>query len=77
LAERGDLRRVDALPTYWRRHFPFGTGDVVRATEDLFTHLAWVVLTGPDADAVEADVRRLFEIERLIEIAPLLEGVPA
>jgi biotin carboxylase len=68
---------VDALPTYWRRHFPFGTGDVVRATEDLFTHLAWVVLTGPDADAVEADVRRLFEIERLIEIAPLLEGVPA
>ena len=66
---------VDALPTFWRKHFPFGTGDVVRATEDLLSHLAWVILAGEDAAAVEADVRRITEIERRIEIAPLPEAV--
>jgi biotin carboxylase len=68
---------VDALPTLWRKHFPFGTGDVVRATEDLLSHLAWVVLVGQDRAAVEADVRRVAELERRIEIAPLTEAVPA
>ena len=66
---------VDALPTFWRKHFPFGTGDVVRATEDLLSHLAWVILAGDDAAAVEADVRRITEIERRIEIAPLPAAV--
>jgi hypothetical protein len=68
---------VDALPTFWRKHFPFGTGDVVRVTEDLLTHLAWVILAGGDAAAVEADVRRITELERRIRIAPLTEAVPA
>jgi biotin carboxylase len=68
---------VASLPTFWRKHFPSGTGDVVRATEDLLTHLAWVVLAGPDADAVEADARHLAELERRIEIAPLAQEVPA
>jgi biotin carboxylase len=68
---------VDVLPTMWRKHFPFGTGDAVRATEDLLSHLAWVVLVGADAAAIEADVRRIAELERRIEIAPLAEAVSA
>lgn len=60
--------RVDELPTFYRKHFPFGTGDLVPATDDLTTFLAWVVLAGPDPAAIEADVRHLKALERHIDI---------
>ena len=68
---------VDSLPTFWRKHFPFATGDVVRATEDLLATSPAVILASEDAAAVEADVRRITELERRIEIAPLPAAVPA
>jgi hypothetical protein len=67
--------RVEDLQTFHDKHFPYGTGDRVPASEDLVTYLAWVVLAGPDPDALEADYRRLKELERRIEIAE--ESEPA
>jgi biotin carboxylase len=66
---------VDELPTFHSKHFPFGTGDRVPATDDLLTYLAWVILAGPDPDAIDADFRRLKAMESQIQITP--EGVPA
>ncbi len=59
---------VDTLPTFHAKHFPRGTGDAVPATEDLATFLAWVILTGPDEGAIDADYRRIREWERRIVI---------
>ncbi|WP_433617452.1 ATP-grasp domain-containing protein [Dactylosporangium sp. CA-139114] len=59
---------VDALPTFVDKHFPLGTGDLVPATDDLVTYLAWVILAGPDPDAIEADYQRIKAIESRIEI---------
>lgn len=59
---------VEALPTYQQKSFPYRTGDLVPATEDIFTYLAWVILASTDPEAVEADYRRLKEMERHVHI---------
>ena len=66
---------VGDLPTVYDKHFPHRTGDRVPATEDLVSFLAWVILAGPDPDAIDADFRHLKALERQIEITP--EDQPA
>ena len=61
---------VESLATFHAKHFPAGTGDLVPATDDIFTFLAWVILAGPDKAALDADYARLKELERQIRIAP-------
>ncbi len=62
---------VDSLATYWAKYFAGGTGDLVPATEDIYTYLGWVVLASPDEQAVAADYRRIKDLERQIQIDPL------
>jgi biotin carboxylase len=62
---------VDSLPTFHAKHFPTGTGDLVEATDDIFTFLAWVILMGSDKAQLDADYARLKEIERHIRVEPL------
>ena len=59
---------VDLLPTFYAKNFPRGTGDLVPATQDLGSFLAWVILAGPDESAIEADYRRIREREAQIHI---------
>ena len=61
---------VEDLPTFWAKNFPFHNGDRVNATEDIFTYLAWVILSSTDAEAVEADYRWVRGRERQIRIDP-------
>ncbi len=61
---------VESLPTYYAKNFPYGTGDEVAVTEDLFSFLAWVILAGDDEDAIEADYRGIRGRERRIVIEP-------
>ena len=56
------------LPTFWAKNFPFHNGDRVKATEDIFTYLAWVILSSTDPDAVETDYRWVREREAQIRI---------
>jgi biotin carboxylase len=63
---------VDALSTFHAKHFPAGTGDHVEATDDIFTFLAWVILTGHDKAAVDADYARVKEMERQIRVDPVM-----
>jgi biotin carboxylase len=65
---------VESLPTFHAKNFPFGTGDTVAATEDIYTYLAWVILASADPAAVQADHRRLAEMERQIRIDPVAAG---
>lgn len=60
---------VDELPSFVAKHFPFGTGDRVPASDDLVTFLAWVILAGPDPEQIEADYRHIRAIEEKIDIA--------
>jgi hypothetical protein len=46
-------------------------GTVVSATVDAFTELGWIVLAHVDADAVEADYRRIKELERQVVVEPV------
>jgi len=62
---------VDSLPTYHSKFFAGGTGDVVPASEDIYTYLGWVVIASTDEQAVVADYRRIKELERQIRIDPL------
>lgn len=62
---------VESFPTYASKNFPHATGDLVAATVDLFTPLAWFILASPDESAVEADHRRIKELERRILIDPV------
>jgi biotin carboxylase len=68
---------VDTLTTYWRKWFGGGTGDYVRQTNDLYTYLGWVVLASPDEQAVQADYRRIKDLERQISIEPAEMSSPA
>jgi len=65
---------VDALATFHAKHFPATTGDLVEATDDIFTFLAWVILTGSDKAQLDADYARLKELERQISIEPVRQG---
>lgn len=66
---------VDSLATFHAKHFPAGTGDLVPATDDIFTFLAWVILAGPDKAELDADYARLKELERQIRIEPTTAGL--
>lgn len=59
---------VDELATFHAKNFPFASGDEVPATRDLMSFLAWVILSGPDRAAVEADYRQIKAWEALVEI---------
>jgi hypothetical protein len=59
---------VDSLPTFYAKHFPYGTGDVVPVTEDLASFLAWVVLAGPDDEAIDVDYDAIRDRERRIVV---------
>ena len=61
---------VPALTTYYDQWFAAGTGEAVVATDDIYTMLGWVVLASADKDAVEADYRRLKELELQLDIEP-------
>jgi biotin carboxylase len=59
---------VDELETYNMKHFYFGTGDQVPAPAGLSSMLGWVVLASTDHDAMQADYRRIKNLEREIEV---------
>jgi biotin carboxylase len=61
---------IDDLPTFWAKNFPFHNGDRVAATEDIYTYLAWVILSSTDPGAIEADYRWVREREALVRIDP-------
>lgn len=69
---------VDALPTFHTKHFYYGTGDTVPAPAGLSSMLGWVVLASADHDAMQADYRRIRELERAVQVTePSLTGLPA
>jgi biotin carboxylase len=59
---------VDQLPTFWMRWFAGTTGDFVQATDDYYTMLGWVVFASTDKEALEADARRIKELEKQVKI---------
>jgi biotin carboxylase len=61
---------VESLDTFWKKSFRFGTGDRVPAPAGLSSMLGWVVLSAPDRASMEADYRRLKELERRIAVTP-------
>jgi biotin carboxylase len=61
---------VGSLPTYWKEHFYFHTGDRVPAPAGLSSVLGWVVLATPDRSAMLADYRHIKDLERQIEVDP-------
>jgi biotin carboxylase len=61
---------VHTLATYHDQWFAARTGEPVVATDDIYTMLGWVVLASADKDAVEADYRRLKELELQLDIRP-------
>ncbi|MFL6130016.1 MAG: ATP-grasp domain-containing protein [Mycobacteriales bacterium] len=72
---------VDALPTFHVKHFYYGTGDEVPAPAGLSSMLGWVVLASTDHEAMQADYRRIRELERQVHVTPdhaaALSGAPA
>jgi hypothetical protein len=65
---------VDSLSTFRIKHFYFGTGDTVPAPAGLSSMLGWVVLATTDREAMEADYRRIRNLERQIQVDPTREG---
>jgi biotin carboxylase len=61
---------VGSLPTYWKEHFYFHTGDRVPAPAGLSSVLGWVVLATPDHAAMMADYRHIKDLERQIVVDP-------
>ena len=67
----GDLfDGVDALSTFHVKHFYYGTGDAVPAPAGLSSMLGWVVLVSQDKAAMDADYRRIRELERQLRVDP-------
>jgi biotin carboxylase len=61
---------VDDLDTFDCKHFYFGTGDTVPAPAGLSSMLGWVVLATTDREAMNADYRRIKQLERQIVVEP-------
>lgn len=61
---------VGALPTHWKEHFYFHTGDRVPAPAGLSSVLGWVVLATQDKEAMNADYRHIKQLERQVEVDP-------
>lgn len=57
---------VESLPTFHVKHFYYGSGDTVPAPAGLSSMLGWVVLASPDHEAMQADYRRIRELERQV-----------
>ncbi|MFD5162189.1 ATP-grasp domain-containing protein [Streptomyces hawaiiensis] len=70
LADVEALDALQALPTFQRLGLPYRNGEQVPRTEDLFTSLGWVILAGPDRDALDADTARVREIETRVTVTP-------
>jgi len=62
---------VESLDTFWMKNFYYGTGDLVPAPAGLSSMLGWVVLATPDKAAMDADYRRIKELERRIQVDPV------
>jgi ATP-grasp domain len=62
---------VGSLATYHVEHFYYGTGDLVPAPAGLSSMLGWVVLVSSDKEAMEADYRRIKDLERQIQVDPV------
>lgn len=73
----GILRNAEALdalrelPTFHRAGLPYGNGEQVPCTEDLFTSLGWVILGGKPQEAVDLDTVRVKEIEAQLIVEPM------
>lgn len=63
---------VDSLDTFWMKHFYYDTGDVVPAPAGLSSMLGWVVLATTDRAAMDADYRRIKDLERQILVDPVV-----
>jgi hypothetical protein len=59
---------VDSLGTFYTKHFYFGSGDVVPAPAGLSSMLGWVVLVTSDKAAMDADYRRIKQVERQVRV---------
>jgi biotin carboxylase len=57
------LERLRELPTVWKASLPY-EGKHVPMTNDVTTALGWVILGAPGWDAIEADYRRIRELEQ-------------
>jgi carbamoylphosphate synthase large subunit len=62
---------VDSLATFHVKHFYYGTGELVPAPAGLSSMLGWVVLVSSDKEAMEADYRRIKDLERRVEVDPV------
>jgi hypothetical protein len=62
---------VNELPTYVDKNFPKGTGDYVESTDDLSSFLAWVTIAAPTEAEIDADYRKIKELESQIVIDPV------
>ena len=62
------LDGVTSLRSFHAQHRPYGTGDLVPATRDIFSLLACVILATTDAEALAADHRQIKAWERRLDI---------
>ena len=67
---------VDALRTFHDKQFNFKNGDRVPAPAGFASYLGWVVLASPDRAAIDADYRRIKELERQIRVDPVQAAAP-
>ncbi len=62
---------LQELASFQKLGCRYPNGSEVPKTEDLFTTLGWVLLSGSDQDTVDQDTKRVREIEAKVMIEPL------
>lgn len=68
LRDVGALDHLDALSTFYAKRLLRDVGGPVPETVDLTTVLGWVILSGDDPAAIDADYRRVKELESRVRI---------
>jgi hypothetical protein len=71
LADAGALDQLDALPTFHAKRLLRDVGGPVPETVDLTSVLGWVILSGDDPAAIDADYRQVKELENRVRIERL------
>jgi hypothetical protein len=71
LGDVAALDQLEELPTFHSKLLLHDVGSAVPETVDITTALGWVILTAADPAAIDADHRRVKELERRVRIDPL------
>jgi hypothetical protein len=74
LADVAALDALDALSTFHDKLLLREVGEAVPETVDITTALGWVILTADDPAAIDADHRRVKELESRVRIVPLMRA---